>query len=173
MAKTKTDPKNTAILVGGGLLLFFYNDIFGKSSEEKEGENLQTQMENLPFDKNPFNYEAFLSNLKKNYPIKSGYVRLTLFVSKGVVDVKKLATAERKLYTAIGYVVYNTSDIISVFQNCLTRLDVAILAKGYSKMYGKDLYNNMKSRMTDYDLGRVLKFVNKLPNYASGVTGVK
>ncbi len=153
MAQEKT---NYTPFILGGLLLYFYNDIFGKTKEEKADDKATAEAEAKALRENPFSTGTF------KVAMKEGYKRFTI-TSPTVVKAIKL------IYDGIGYVVDDEAKVMSAIKMAGTKGDIFLIAGLYSSTYKKDLYNELKSNLPE-TIGQINAYVNKLPLYIKGTT---
>ncbi len=161
------ETKNIAYLIFAGVGIYFISK-FGKgvldklnitqSKEEKEAMQL---VESTP-DVNPFNPGYYKTikpkgNKKKIHLMKSSFA---LQFSKDIRD-------------AIGYLTSDYTKILNVFQKLKYKSQVSFLCETFSKKYGDNLFEYIKSGyklpigntgLSEKQMDSIIKYVNNLPS---------
>jgi len=138
------------IMLGVGY--FIVKDIFDDDDDDEEETE---ELEDLPSAANPWNYSTF-----KVPPYKSDMYRMKM--NKYAIPI-----AAARIKKGIGYVYDDEAQIMSGVKLAGTKTDIAIVAKFMNSLYGFDVYEKFKKNLSKSELGRINKYVLKLPDYSN------
>lgn len=150
MATEKSTDYTPLIWLGGIYILA--DKLFGEGKEGKEDAKATEQTEHLELKNNPF--EPGFTPPKA----KEGFLRTTIQDQ----DLKKIV---KKIEGGIGYVWDNEAQIMGGIKKARTKTDLWHISNYYSRAFKEDLYTSLKQNLNKKELGKVNRFVGKLPDY--------
>lgn len=136
------------ILVGVGY--FILKDLFIEEEEEET-----KKIEKIPLARNPFSYATFVVP-----PKKVGFYRISIY-PKTIVDAAKTING------GFGVMYDDEAQIMAGVKMAGTKTDIKVIAKYMNTLYKYDVYEKFKKNLSKKEVGRINKYVLKLPNYKS------
>jgi len=151
MATTSTVSWTPIIITFGAL--YFLKDLF-VSQEGKEEKKETKKVEKLPASKNPWSYSTFRAP-----PKKSTMYRLSM-------KPEDVVQAAGRIHNGIGLIYDNEAEIMAGVKMAGTKTDLTIISKFINQQHNYDVYEKLKKNLNKKELGRINRYVLKLPDYS-------
>ena len=155
MAAQSNGNTTTAIVIIAGALLF-YDKIFGKSEAETKADKAESQLLDVPQEKNP---------TLPNYKVKAKAGYITIRKNIGSLIGPQLALIKKAIGAGIYVSQNDVTAIINAFKVCRTKSEVNVLFRSYSTLYKRDLITDLQTSLTAPNKERIYTFINSLPDY--------
>ena len=156
MAVTSTMNWTPVVLTIAGF--FILKDLLDKDDDEAD-EQATKDLEDFKLINNPFAYSVF-----QVPPKKEGMYRMR-------INTYGIPIAAARIDKGLG-ILYDKEDVImGGVKLAGTKSDIAVIARFMNSKYGYDVYEKMKKNLSSAELGRINRYVSKLPDYSK--TGSK
>jgi len=147
---------NWTPIVMMGLAYVIIQDLL---DDDDDDDQATEDIEDFKAINNPWSYSTF-----KLPPYKSNAYRMR-------INNFGIPIAGARIHKGLGVIYDDEAQIMSGVKLAGTKTDIAIIAKYMNTRYGYDVYEKFKKNLSKKELGRINKYVLKLPNYSS--TGYK